>query len=238
LLTELAGRVSSQQVSQTFDLASLHLPQNLPISIPSKLVEQRPDIRVAEENLHAASAQIGVAIANMLPNISITAGAGNVATQMGQLFGPGSGFWSIAGGVAQPLFDGGTLLHKSRAARDAYTQAAAQYQSVVDMAFQNVADALYALQYDAEILKAAAASERAAADSLSIARGQLRLGSVNYVALLTAQQTYQQAVIVRVQAQASRLADTAALFQAVGGGWWNRSDATSLQMANSDEQKR
>jgi NodT family efflux transporter outer membrane factor (OMF) lipoprotein len=238
LLTQLAGRVPSQQIAQTFELSSIHLPLNVPISIPSKLVEQRPDIRIAEENMHAASAQIGVAIANMLPNFAITATGGNVATQASQLFTPGSSFWTLAGGVTQPLFDGGTLLHKTRAARDTYAQAVAQYQSAVDTAFQNVADVLYALQYDAEILKASAASERAAADSLSITRNQLRLGAINYVALLASQQAYQQAVINRVQAQSARLTDTAVLFQAIGGGWWNRSDVLSERMADANEPQK
>lgn len=238
LLTALAGRTPAGQIGQTFDLNSIHIPQDVPISIPSKLVEQRPDIRIAEENVHAASAQIGLAIANMLPNITITGGGGSAGTALGQLFTAGSGFWSIAGGVTQPLFDGGALYAKTRGARDTYAQAVAQYQGTVDTAFQNVADALYALEYDAKILKAAAASERAAADSLSITQTQLRLGAVNYVALLTSQQAYQQAVINRVQAQAARLSDTAALFQAIGGGWWNRSDTIDGRMADADDPKK
>jgi NodT family efflux transporter outer membrane factor (OMF) lipoprotein len=238
LLAQLAGRTPGDPVAQTFALDAIHLPDEVPVSIPSRLVEQRPDIRIAEENVHAASAEIGVAIADMLPNISISAGGGSAGTAMGQLFTAGSGFWSVAGGVTQPLFDGGTLLHKTRAARDTYAQAAAQYQSVVDTAFQNVADTLYALQYDARILKAAAASEHAAADSLAITRTQLRLGAVNYVALLASQQAYQQAVINRVQAQAARLSDTAALFQAIGGGWWNRSDLAQAQMADAHDSKK
>lgn len=238
LLTQLAGRTPADQIAQTFDLNSIHVPEEVPIGIPSKLVEQRPDIRIAEENMHAASAQIGVAIANMLPNITITGGGGTAGTAMGQLFTAGSGFWSVAGGVTQPLFDGGALLARARGARDTYAQTVAQYQSTVDTAFQNVADALYDLEYDARILKAAAASERAAADSLSITQTQLKLGAVNYVALLTSQQAYQQAVINRVQAQASRLSDTAALFQAIGGGWWNRSDAADSRLADANDPKK
>jgi NodT family efflux transporter outer membrane factor (OMF) lipoprotein len=233
LLTLLAGRLPSERIAETFQLASLQLPQDVPVSIPSRLIDRRPDIRIAEANMHAASAEVGVAVANMLPNITISAGAGNVATQMGQLFTPGAAFWSVAGGVTQPLFDGGTLLHKSRGARAAYEQAQSQYRSAVDTAFQNVSDTLYALQYDAETLKAAAAAEHAAADSLAITRRQLELGAISYIALLTAQQTYQQAVIARIQAQAGRLADTAALFQAVGGGWWNGPDISKTQTADT-----
>jgi len=230
-LTALAGRLPSEEISQSFALTSLQLPQDVPLSVPSKLVEQRPDIRVAEENLHAASAQVGVAIADMLPNITIGANAGEVATNFSQLFTPGAAFWSVMGNATQPLFDGGTLLHKEKGARAAYDQAAAQYRAAVISAFQNVADTLYALKYDADALKAAAASERAAADSLSIVHRQLQLGAVGYLALLNAQQTYQQAVGNRIQAQASRYADTAALFQALGGGW--RPDAERIAAANS-----
>ncbi len=222
LLIALAGRFPSEGIEQTFDLAGLKLPQDIPVSLASKLVEQRPDIRIAEENLHAASAQIGVAIANMLPNITLTANTGSVATQIGQIFTPGNNFWSAAGGLTQPLFEGGTLLHKTRAAQAAYDQAAAQYRGTVITAFQNVADALHALQFDADTLKAAVASENASADSLQITRRQLELGAVSYLALLNAQQTYQLAHISRIQAEANRYADSAALFQALGGGWWNR----------------
>jgi outer membrane protein TolC len=129
--------------------------------------------------------------------------------------------------LTQPIFEGGTLLHRERAARAAYEQSAAQYRSTVVTALQNVADSLRALEFDADALKAAARSERAAARSLELVRAQLRLGAVNYLALLNAQTTYQQALINLVQAQAARFADTAALFQAMGGGWWNRGDVAA-----------
>ena len=222
LLTALAGRLPSDEIVQQFELSALRLPEEVPVSVPSKLVEQRPDIRMAEGNLHAASAEIGVAIANMLPNITLSGNAGSLATQMGQLLTPGNQFWVIAGSATQTVFDGGTLLHKERASRETYNQASAQYRSTVVTAFQNVADTLHALQSDADLLAAASASEHAAADSLAITRRQLQLGSVSYLALLNAQQAYQQALVSRIQAQAGRLADTAVLFQALGGGWWNR----------------
>jgi len=227
LLTALAGRLPSDGVAQHFELAALKLPDTIPVSLPSKLVEQRPDIRMAEANLHAASANIGVAIASMLPNITISGSGGSLATQMAGLFTPGNQFWMIAGGATQTLFDGGTLIFKEHAARAQFDQAAAQYRSTVDTAFQNVADTLHALQSDADLLAAATASEHAAGDSLSITRRQLALGAVSYLALLNAQQVYQQAVVSRIQAQAARLADTAALFQALGGGWWNATDTVT-----------
>lgn len=224
LIAALSGRFPSDTPGEAFELSMLQLPQDLPLSLPSSLVEQRPDVRAAEEQLHSASAQIGVAKANMLPQLTLNAGGGSMATQIGQLFKSGNGFWSLAGGVTQPLFEGGALLHKKRAAEAAYDEAAAQYRSTVIGAFQNVADTLQALQYDADALQAAAVAERAAADSLTIARRQVELGDIGYVSLLVAEQAYQQAEIALVQAQANRFADTAALFQALGGGWWNRAE--------------
>jgi NodT family efflux transporter outer membrane factor (OMF) lipoprotein len=200
----------------------------VPLGLPSVLVEQRPDVRSAEEQLHAASAEIGVAAANLLPQFTLSANAGSVATAMGQLFKSGNVFWSLAAGVTQPLFDGGTLLHRKRAAEAAYDAAAAQYRATVVGAFQNVADALQALQFDADAMHDAAVAQASAKDSLEIARRQLELGDISTVALLAADQTYQQAVVALVQVQANRLADTAALFQALGGGWWNRTDASTV----------
>ena len=227
LLTELAGRFPSQEVEEHFDLAGLQLPLDLPLSLPGKLIEQRPDVRAAEANMHSASAQIGVAVAARLPQITLTGNLGNSANSAANLFTPGTNFWTIAGGVTTPVFEFGTLLHKQRAAQAAFDQAAAQYQSTVLTAFQNVADSLRALQSDADALNAAVASERAAARSLAIVQRQLDLGQVAYLLLLNAENVYQQTRIALVLAEANRLADTAALFQALGGGWWNRSDVAS-----------
>ncbi len=229
LIAVLVGRTPSAAPPVTFDLASLQLPQDLPVSVPSRLVEQRPDIRAAEENLHAASAAIGVATANMLPQINLTGNLGTTALTIGSLFGPGTAFWSVAASATQTVFDAGTLLHKKRAAEAAFDEAAAQYKATVLTAFQNVADALEAVKSDADALAAAARAENAAKASLDIAKRQLDLGAVAYPVLLTAQQAYAQAVNGRVQAQAARLADTAALFQALGGGWWNGGAATSVR---------
>jgi len=225
LLTALIGRLPSQQPAEKFELASLQLPRDLPVSLPSKLVDQRPDVRSAEAQLHAASAQIGVAIAATLPQFTLTANAGTASNMISQFITtPGTAFWSIGGNVAQTVFDAGTLLHKKRAADAAFDQAAAMYRSTVIAAFQNVADSLHALQSDADTLKAAHAAERSALKSLEIARRQLELGAIGYLGLLTAENTYNTALIALVQAQAARYADTAALFQALGGGWWNRHD--------------
>ena len=224
LLARLIGRFPSETITEKFELPSLQLPRELPVSLPSKLVSQRPDVRAAEEQLHAASAEIGVSVANRLPNVTLSANLGSTASSISQLFTSGNGFWALAANVTQPIFQGGTLLHRQRAAEAAYDQAAAQYRSTVLTAFQNVADTLHAIQSDADALKAAVAAERAAAKSLAIVRSQLKLGDVTPLALLNAEQTYRQAQISLVQALANRYADTAALFQALGGGWWNRSD--------------
>ncbi len=221
LIAALAGRFPNEDLEEKFELAALSLPQELPVSLPSKLVDQRPDVRAAEEQLHSASAQIGVAIAAMLPDITLSADLGSTATGVSRLLTSGTGFWSLASNLTQPIFQGGTLLHRKRAAEAAYDQAAAEYRSTVIAAFQNVADTLHALESDADALKAAAAFEQAAKRSLDVARRQLDVGYVNYLSLLSAEQAYQQAVINLVQAQASRFADTAALFMALGGGWWN-----------------
>jgi NodT family efflux transporter outer membrane factor (OMF) lipoprotein len=162
LLIALAGGFPSDDLEETFDLTALRLPQELPVSLPSKLVEQRPDVRAAEEQIHAASAEIGVAVANRLPQFTISAAYGGTATQFAQMFANGNSFWSVAGDAMQTLFAGGSLLYQQRAAEAAFDQAAAQYRSTVITAFQNVADTLYALQNDAESLKAAVAAERAA----------------------------------------------------------------------------
>ena len=229
LLAALSGSLPSQGLPQQFNLSGLRLPRDLPLSLPANLVEQRPDVRAAQANLQAASAQIGVAIANRLPNIALTGNPGSTALALNQLFTPGTEFWSISGSVTQPIFQGGTLLHRELAAKAAYKQAAAQYRSTVVTAFQNVADALRAIQSDAVALQKAVASERATAKSLDITRKRMQLGDINYLALLNAQQAYQQALISLVQAKAARYADTVALFQALGGGWWNRSDVEPEQ---------
>ncbi len=222
LLAALAGGFASQDIPERFELATLQLPQELPLSLPSTLVEQRPDVLQAEANLHAASAQVGVAVANRLPSFALTADIGSMALAFSEIFAGGTGFWTLGAAVTQPIFEGGTLLHRERAAQAALTQSSELYRGAVLTAFQNVADTLNALQQDADGLKAASAAKDAAELTLNLARSQFQLGYVNYLALLSAEQTYQQALITLTLAQATRYADTAALFQALGGGWWHR----------------
>ena len=234
LITALAGSLPSEAVPETFTLAKLHVPEDLPLSLPSRLVEQRPDIRQAEQNLHSASALIGVAVANRLPVLSLSAFGGSQAIHFNDLFSPGNGFWSLAGSVTQPLFDGGTLLHRERAQRAAFEQAESQYRSTILTAFQNVADALRALQTDADAVRVATTAATASDRALAITREQLRLGQIAYLVLLASEQAELQAKLTLAQAQAARLADTAALFQALGGGWWHRDDVKVRDIRGDD----
>ena len=221
LLAALVGRTPGEPVEARFDLASLTLPEQLPLSLPAQLVEHRPDVRIAEEQLHAASAQIGVAKAARLPNIELTATGGSAALALVPEFGPATNFWSLAATLTQPIYDGGTLLHRQRAAEAAYRQAAAQYQGTVVGAFQNTTDALQAISADADALRTADAARAAAQHSLDIARRQLAAGQGTALAVLSAEQADHTARLAALQAQTSRYNDVAALFQALGGGWWN-----------------
>jgi NodT family efflux transporter outer membrane factor (OMF) lipoprotein len=233
LLATLIGRFPSQGVGATFELSSFRFPRKLPISLPADLVRQRPDIRAAEANIRAANAQIGVAIANRLPQITLTANAGSAADAVSRLFLPGTNFWLVAGNVMQPVFDGGTLRYKQQAAEEGTVLAVAQYRSTVMTAFQNVADVLSALRADTKALEAATAAEQSASRSIDLVRKQVDQGQVSLPNLLNAQQAYLVTSLARVQAQAARLADVVALFQALGGGWWNR-DGT-LVPANTEQ---
>ena len=227
LMATLVGEFPGQAPTTTFELTSLQLPQDLPVSVPADLVTQRPDVRQAEAALHDASAKIGIAVANRLPNVTLSAATGSSALAINQLFTTGTGFWSLGADLTAPIFQGGTLMHQERAARATYVQTAAQYRSTVLAACQNVADTLAALEEDAEALKASATAADAAKVTLDLAQRQWQDGYAGYLSLLIAQQAYQQARIGLVQAQASRYADTAALFQALGGGWWHRQSLTA-----------
>jgi len=222
LIRALVGNLPNQEVAETFQLDALQLPPEMPLSLPAKIIEQRPDVRAAEAALHAANAQVGVAVAAMLPQFSITGTLGGNADEFGWLFRTGGSFWTVVGGVTQPLFEGGTLLHTKRAADAALKQAAAQYQNTVITAYQNVADTLHASLADADALTADVRAETAAKLSYELAQRQMQAGYVSYLFLLSAETAYQQTLLTRIQAQAMRYGDAVALFQALGGGWWNR----------------
>ena len=229
LLATLSGRFASEGLPAAFELQSFRLPRRLPLSLPADLVRQRPDVRVAEANLHAANAQIGVAIANRLPQITLTANAGSTADSIGRLFSPGTLFWTIAGSATQTVFDAGSRWYKQQSAEETTAQVTAQYRQIVLVAFQNVADVLRALQADERTVAAAIAAEESASRSIDLVRRQVEQGQVSSPVLLNAQQAYLQTSLARVQAQAARLADTVALFQALGGGWWNRRPKPATQ---------
>jgi NodT family efflux transporter outer membrane factor (OMF) lipoprotein len=224
LLAVLSGRLPEEAALPEFRLEELKLPQELPVSIPSSLVRNRPDIRAAEELLHAASANVGVATANLYPQITLTASGGSSAVRLEDLFSPGTALWSVGAALLQPLFHGGALTAKRRAAIAAYEQALAQYREVVLKAFQDVADVLQALENDARTLRAQAEAEAIARESLVLTEKQFNFGAANYLTLLNAQRQHQLALVALVRAQSTRFADTAALFQALGGGWWNEKD--------------
>lgn len=223
-LKALAGGFPSDPLAARFNLTSLHLPADLPVSLPSRLVAQRPDILAASATLHAASAGIGIAVANRLPQFPLTAAFGTSPNSIGNVFTPYNQFYEIVAGISAPIFEGGTLLHRQRAAEAQFDAAAAQYRQTVISAFQNVSDALRALQADADTLRAAQAADTAASKSLRIARQQVKQGAIAYYSVLSVEQTYQATHLALVQAEVARLSDTAALFQALGGGWWNRTD--------------
>jgi NodT family efflux transporter outer membrane factor (OMF) lipoprotein len=232
-LAVLTGRFPHDSPQIEFDLADLELPQDLPVSLPSSLLAQRPDIKAQQMMVREASAAIGVATANMLPQLTLSAAYGGESLNFATLIKPGSIAWNLAAGVVQPLFAGGTLRAKRRAAVDEYEQARAQYQLTVLQAFQNVADTLTALDNDAQAQKAEDDAVGAANAGLALLQKRYDDGAVDFVSLLAAEQSYQQARIAQVRTAATRYADTVALFQALGGGWWNRNDPGTLRLSQN-----
>jgi len=231
-LAVYAGRFPSESNLPVFDLDSLHLPEELPVSIPSELVRQRPDIRASEALLHRASAQLGVATANQYPQITLTGTYGSSALTMGTLFTSPAEMWRLAGSITQPIFDAGSLSAKRRAAVALYDQQDANYRSTVLSAFQNVADSLQALEFDALTLKQQVEVTAIAKKNLDLANLQFGFGAINSLTLLDVKRTYQKALIDLVIAKAARYADTVALFQSLGGGWWNRSELHDISIKN------
>lgn len=223
LLAALVGRTPAEPVTARFEFKALRLPDQLPLSLPAEIVAHRPDVQIAEAQLRAASAQVGVAAAARWPNLDITAAAGGAALSFTPAFNNANAFWSLAAGLTQPVFDGGALLHHERAAKAAYAAAAAQYQGTVVGAFQNTADVLRALASDADAERAAETSQAASRRSLQIAARQFDLGDLSRLAVLSAEQTEAQGKLAVLQAKANRYEDVVALFQALGGGWWSRS---------------
>lgn len=231
LLSVLTGRFPSEGVAASFTVGSFTLPRKLPVSLPANLVLQRPDVRVAQADLREANAQIGVAVANRLPQIALNANIGSSALAMSQLFSPQTGFWTLAGNLVQPIFNAGALANKQVAAEATLIQTEAQYRAVVLTAFQDVANALRAFQSDSRALVAAITAERAAARGFELAQRQIERGQSGVQTLLIAQEAFLQTSVARVQAEAQLLSDAVMLFQALGGGWWNRTEPPVLHQA-------
>lgn len=234
-LAVLIGKLPADAKLPELDFSAFRLPGELPVSVASELLRQRPDVRQAEAIMRQTNARIGVAEALMFPQLTLSGSYGYASTSTGTLFNPGAQLWSIGANLLQPIFHAGQLAAQKRGAEAAYDQAFAQYRQAVLVAFQDVADVLLALEYDATALKAQAEAEAASRESLEVTQQQLKFGAASYLQLFNAQRQYSLAKAALVQAQAARYADTAALFQALGGGWWNRTEAadtTSAKLAN------
>jgi NodT family efflux transporter outer membrane factor (OMF) lipoprotein len=199
----------------------LTLPGQLPVSLPSELVHQRPDILAAEAQLRAASAQIGVATAQLYPAITLSGSVGAAALDPGHLFNPAGLVWSVAAGLAQPVFDGGLRQAERRAALAAFKASAADYQQTVLQAFGQVADVLQALTHDAELLASQQRALDMASESVRLQRINYARGGAGILNLLDAQRQYQQALLGYVRAESQRYQDTIQLLVAMGGGWWD-----------------
>ena len=237
-LATLTGRLPGEATLPQFTLGALTMPKEIPLTLPSKLTRQRPDVRAAEAALHQASAQVGVATANLYPNIGLSGSYGTEAVKFGDLFSAGTAIWGLGAGVLQPLFRGGELHARKRAAVAKYEQAAAEYRAGVLSAFQDVADALLALEMDGRQLELQKQSEQMASESLDLVTLQHKHGAVSSLTLLNAQQQYQQSRISLIQARATLYADTAALMYALGGGWWDPQGEQPTQTDRNNSEKQ
>ena len=221
LLATLAGHAPAEWSPPEIDLAELTLPSDLPVSLPSDLVRQRPDVLAAEAAAHAASANIGVATAALFPSITLSGSYGSNSTSTGALLASRGNFWAFGVSAAAPLFDGGTLWFKRQAAIDGYQQAMALYRQTVLNAFGQVADTLRALDHDAAVLLAEEEARSTAEQALQLVHANYEVGLATYLDVLIADAQYHQALVAELQASALRYQDTVALFAALGGGWWN-----------------
>ncbi|MDQ6997989.1 MAG: efflux transporter outer membrane subunit [Mariprofundus sp.] len=237
-LSMLIGRTPGGEALPAFNLSELVMPREIPLTLPSTLTRQRPDVRASEALLHQASAQIGVATANLYPNLTLTGSYGTEAAKISDLFNAGTAVWGLGAGLLQPLFRGGALRAKKRAAIALYEQAAAQYRQSVLTAFQNVADALLALDMDGQGLVLEKRAEGLASERLELVLLQHQHGAVSYLDLLNAQKQYQQARINLIQSRAVLYSDTAALMYALGGGWWNGDVAADQNMIDQTNLER
>ncbi len=221
LLATLTGHTPAERMPPEIDIADLSLPTDLPVTLPSELVRQRPDILAADAQLHTASANIGVATAAMFPRFTLSGSFGQLSNTGGTLLQSGSNVWSLGADATAPVFHGGTLWHQRKAAMEAYQAALASYRQTVLNGFEQVADVLRALEHDAESVEAQSRALAAADDALKLLRANYEAGVASYLQVLVSDQQVKQASIAYLQARAQRLQDTTALFVALGGGWWN-----------------
>ncbi|WP_160318090.1 efflux transporter outer membrane subunit [Ferrovum sp. JA12] len=228
LIHVLSGHFPSEQIKTHFVLSEFKLPHTLPASIPSDLVRQRPDILSAEEQIRYANAQVGVQLANRFPQFNVTGAIGGAADAFDQLYHNGAGFFNLIGDLSLPIFDGGTLSAREQGAKEAFSQTVSQYKLTVLNAFQNVADTMHAVQNDANALNRAEKLLNTNLQLLSMTQSQERLGLINQLILLNADITYQQAKINYIQMRTNLLGDAAALYVALGGGWWNKKPLDTL----------
>jgi NodT family efflux transporter outer membrane factor (OMF) lipoprotein len=216
-LALLTGKSPAEAHVAAISLADLHLPHDLPLSLPSALVRQRPDIRAAEALLHQASANVGVAAANLYPQIVLTGSGGAIGTN----FTNGGDLWNVGASLTQPIFNGGSLRAEKRKAQASYEEAGSVYRQTVLQAFREVADSLYAIRHDAQTLQARAEAANSAEGAYQIASQRYQAGGISQLALLDTQRQQLQTALDRTSAAASRYADSATLIEALGGGWWN-----------------
>ena len=235
LLAVLVGHAPAEWTPPDLALGDFSLPENLPLSLPSELVRQRPDILAAEARLHAASAEIGVATAALFPSLTLNGGLGTSTNQWSELGEQKGRFWSTNGALSVPIFQGGSAWYGRKAAIDAYQATLADYRQVVLNALQQVADTLRALEHDAESLSAESDGAAAAREALELTQANYRAGLADYLAVLTATNQLQTVQIGYVSAVAQRLQDTVALFVALGGGWWNSAPAISGGAAAAED---
>jgi len=233
-LYAMLGKTPGEGDLPIFSLDELTLPAELPVSLSSDLARQRPDIRAAEAILHQACAEVGVATANLYPQLTLTGSYGHQARTPASLFEGPNVVWNIGAGLLQPIFHGGALTAARRAAIAAYDEAAANYRQAVLTAFQNVADSLRSLEADTYTLKAQLEAVRAAKNSMDITEKQFQLGAVSHLDILVAQRNYKKTRLSLIEAQALRYADTVALFLSLGGGWW---DKTRTEQENNNNDK-
>lgn len=228
-LAVLIGKTPAEAQINDIRLDSLQLPKELPLSLPSSLVRQRPDIRASEALLHQASANVGVATANLYPQIVLSGSGGGIATS----FTNGAGVWNVGASLAQPIFNGGALRAEKRKSLAAYEEAGGAYQQTLLQAFREVADALGAIENDAQTLQARTEAAMQAEVAYQIASQRFDAGGISQLALLDAQRQHLQTMLDRTTSAANRYSDSASLFQALGGGWWNVSETSSAAKAKS-----